>query len=480
MLEYLYFGGLTASILLALSDWRRGIYLCLVFDALRDPMRKMAEGKPVAITLAASALWLAVLLGASHRLGPRLLLVMRHMPSLRNATTLLLAAMLPAAMVSILNYEGGWKIASIGLFSYAVPLLGVVVGYHYLRRPDDLWPVMGFYCIFNSIVLIGALFEFLKWDVPALGGIDFVWLRHLPGRTVELICGFYRSPDLMGLHAANVAMFASMLSVRRDSRYKWLWIVLVMWGSFCLLLCGRRKMIGMLLVFGIVYVGLRLRSAGLKRVVPFAMVLLSALMMIHLLTREVVEAQEYADYAQTTITQGNQRLQVNVIGGVVGSVQQAGILGYGLGTATQGRYHAARRIYGESGQFIKAWQEDGISRVFAEMGVFGAILVLFAVVLGLKACRRALKMVPAHNRIAELQMGLAGIIAASAASFVISHQAFSGDPCSMLFVAFLLGVMLSGPIQVIREIMAYQQYEEFQQETGGRGFDPELQAAGRR
>src|SRR5436190_18833554 len=141
MLEYLYFGALATAFLWALYDWRQGIYLCLVFDTIRDPVRKLTEGKPIAITLAASALWLAVLLGASNRLGPRLLLVTRHLPSLRNSIALMLAAMIPAAAVSLVYYEGGWKVALIGLFSYAVPLLGVVVGYHFLRRPDDLWPV---------------------------------------------------------------------------------------------------------------------------------------------------------------------------------------------------------------------------------------------------------------------------------------------------------------------------------------------------
>jgi hypothetical protein len=120
---------------------------------------------------------------------------------------------------------------------------------------------------------------------------------------------------------------------------------------------------------------------------------------------------------------------------------------------------------GDSGR-VRAWQEDGISRVFAEMGVFGAILVTLALFFGLKTCRRALRSVPPDNRIADLQMGLAGIVAASAASFVISHQAFSGDPCSMLFVAFLLGVMLSAPLQVLRETIALRENEAFEQEAG--------------
>jgi hypothetical protein len=278
----------------------------------------------------------------------------------------------------------------------------------------------------------------------------------------------------MGLHAANVAMFATMLTIRREGRFKWLWIALVLWGSFCLLLSGRRKMIGMLLVFGIVYFGLRLRSVGLKRVMPFVFVLLSALLMIHLLTREVVGTQDYADYAQTIITQGNERLRDNVIGGVIGTVQQAGPLGYGLGTATQGRYHAAASIIGEHGQ-IRVWQEDGISRVFAEMGVIGAILILLAFFYGLKACRHVLKVVPPDSRIAEMQLGLAGVGAASAASFVISHQAFSGDPCSMLLVAFLVGVMLSGPIQVVRARIAARQYEPALEQVFVRRADSDQQ-----
>ena len=201
---------------------------------------------------------------ASLKLGPRLLIFTRQFPSLRNAIALMLAAMFPAAMVSLINYDNGWQIALIGIFSYAVPLMGVVVGYHYLRHVQTTLyrMLIGFYCILNGILLSGALFEFLNWKIDGLGGIDIVWLRHLPGRAVELICGFYRSPDLMGLHAANVAMFASMLTVRREGRFKWLWALLVMWGSFCLLLSGRRKMIGMLLVFGIVYCGLRLRAVG--------------------------------------------------------------------------------------------------------------------------------------------------------------------------------------------------------------------------
>jgi hypothetical protein len=92
-----------------------------------------------------------------------------------------------------------------------------------------------------------------------------------------------------------------------------------------------------------------------------------------------------------------------------------------------------------------------VSRIFAELGLFGAVLVLIVGARVFQACAQALKTIPPNNPIQEVQIGLASVIAASAASFIISHQAFSGDPCAILFVSLLLGVLLSGPAQLIRQ-----------------------------
>ncbi|HEY3964460.1 MAG TPA: hypothetical protein VGM05_07860 [Planctomycetaceae bacterium] len=450
MIEPIYYAILAAAFALAVVDWRLGLYLCLAFDVVRDPVRKLAEGHLVYITVSAATLWIAVFVGMLHALGQQVFSPVRMLPSFRNAINLLLLGLIPAAMVSVLSYSGGWKIAAVGFASYTLPIMGTIVGFHLPRRSDELWRLLRFYCLVNAIMLAGTIFEFLKYDWPVLGGINMVWVRQQTGHLVELISGFYRSPDVMGLHAANLTMFSTVLSMHPRTKYRWFWFAVIIWGTVCLFLSGRRKMIGMLLVFAAVYLGLRMKRTGFASVVPFFVIASSVGGAVFLVLREGKSTEEYATYAQTAFTEGSERFQENVIGGVVDSLQQSGMLGLGLGTATQGRY------YVEALQGAKTWQEDGISRIFAELGLIGALCAGLAVANLLRAAYLAWRMVPVLSHVHEIQIGLVAIIAASAASFIISHQAFSGDPCALLLVSLLFGVLLSGPIQVVLAMMAYE------------------------
>ena len=457
MVELLYYAAVAAAMTAALADWRRGLYLALFFEALRDPVRKIADGHSVLVTIAAGLVWATVFLGASRKLGPRLFLVLRQLPSLRNAITCLFVALAPAVLVSSISYSGGYRVAIVGFASYTLPLLGMAVGYHLPRRPEDVWRMLRFYCVVNAVVLSGTFFEFYKFDLPGLGSVPdangnvFRWLRYEPGYIVDLMCGFYRSPDVMGLHAANVSMFASLLSLRPQARFRWLWIGLAVFGGFCLMLSGRRKMIGMVVVYGAIYASLRLRQTGATRVVPIMVALVALVAVVFAVMSDSESTSDYAIYAQSTFTQGGSRIQDNVIVGVLDSLQQTGILGIGLGTATQGRYYA------EVDVTAKTWQEDGVSRIFAEMGLFGAVFSAAAVFYFLRGSYVAYKMVPPTSPVRELQIGMIGVVLATGASFVISHQAFSGDPCALLFVSLLFGIMLSGPTQVIRQMVAAEE-----------------------
>ena len=450
MIEPCYYAALVAAFAVAIANWRRGLYLCLVFDLVRDPVRKLTEDHLVYITVSAAALWLPIFVGSRASLGNQVFSPVRMLPSFRNAIYLLLLGLIPAAMVSVLSYSGGWKIAGIGFASYTLPIMGTVVGFHLSRRPDELWRLLRFYCLVNAIMLVGTIFEFLKYDWPVLGGINMVWVRQQTGHVVELISGFYRSPDVMGLHAANLTMFSTMIGLERRTRHKWLWFVLVLWGTVCVALSGRRKMIGMLLVFTAVYLTLRVKRNGFASVLPLVLLVSSVGGTVFLVMREGKDTQEYATYAETTITEGHGRFQDNVVAGVVASLQQSGMLGLGLGTVTQGRY------YVEEMKGVNTWQEDGISRIFAELGLIGALCAGLAVANLLRAAYLAWRMVPVLSHVHEIQIGLVAIIAASAASFIISHQAFSGDPCALLLVSLLFGVLLSGPIQVVHAMMAHE------------------------
>ena len=61
-MELLYYAVVMLVILIALGDWRSALYLCVLLDALRDPVRKLTEGQPVAITIAGASVWAVVAL----------------------------------------------------------------------------------------------------------------------------------------------------------------------------------------------------------------------------------------------------------------------------------------------------------------------------------------------------------------------------------------------------------------------------------
>jgi hypothetical protein len=255
----------------------------------------------------------------------------------------------------------------------------------------------------------------------------------------------------MGLHAANVSMFSGLLSLQPRIRFRWFWVALAVFGGFCLMLSGRRKMIGMIVVFTVIYATLRLRQSGATRVLPVLGAMIALVIMVFSVLANSEGGSDYVNYAGTTLSKGGDRFNEGVIGATLWTMQESGILGTGLGTVTQGRYYADADVT------MKTWQEDGVSRVFAEMGIFGAVFCLAAVVFFLKGCYIAYKMVPAYHRVRELQIGMIAAVLATGASFVVSHQAFSGDPCALLFVSLLAGIMLSGPIQVIREMVAAEE-----------------------
>lgn len=438
MLEVAYAIVVAIACLRALNDWRSGLLLCLLLDVLRDPVRKLSTGQPIWITLTAAALWLAVLLRAWSGEAPRMRELQRRYPSSAHAYRLLLLAICPAMIVSTVSYTGGWKLAGIGAASYLLPIAAVLAGYVYPRNVSDIVLLLAVYCLVNSVALTGTLLEFVKLDLPALGGIKMVWLRYKPGYTVELLCGFYRSPDVMGLHAAETMMFSSLLALRRPTRRRALWLALVIWSGMCLILCGRRKMIAMPFVLAAVFIWLKLRNSGAPSVIPTLVGVAGIAVCTALALQSADVDQEYLDYAQTTITDSGERFNKNVLGGAAESVKQAGLFGWGAGTATQGSYYVS-----QTGR--RAWQEDGVSRIVAEFGLIGALLLGVAMIKLLEMCRRSLQAIPPTFAYQQIQFCLVGILAANALSFVFSHQAYSGDPCSLLFVSLLLGILLSGP-----------------------------------
>jgi hypothetical protein len=428
--------------LIAITNWKAGLYAAVVLDILRDPVRKLLEGHHPWITVSVAVVWLGIFLGAVQQNRREVLAMLRIFPKLRSAANLLVVALIPGAMLSIISYPGGYQLALIGGASYLAPLLGFAIGFALAGDRQFLYRWITFYTIANSIAMLSVLAEYWQFDWPVLGGMDFEWIRHQPGVIIRLIAGIYRSPDIMGIHAAHVCMFSALLVLQPRGRHRWFWIVLAAWGVVCLLLGGRRKSIGMPVVFAATYylLGMWLKAADPRRLAQLATVGTLVLGLALMLAREADVSSEYGEYATTLFTEGAQRSNEMIVGSSVVTLRQSGILGSGLGTATQGRQHL--QDVSQSG----AWQEDGGSRLFKELGVPGILLAAVAALLFLHCFRTTLKVMPLHHPLQVLQIGITAVVLANLASFAISHQQYSGDPSTGMMVCMFVGFVLSCPL----------------------------------
>lgn len=426
--------------LVALTNWRHGIFLVIIVDALRDPIRKIAPEQPVWISQAIILDW-AVIIGMCLTTNNRVLRVVRRVfPRLRQGTIFFIAALVPGTFLSLLLYRNGWIMAGIGGLSYLGPLAGLFVGICFAERSHDVFRLMQLYVVMNSLVLAGSFAEHLGMDWPGLGGLlGFEWIRHMPGVLVRLISGFFRSPDIAGFHAAHVVIFSILLAVSRGKgkNIHPQWLGFGVWALAALFLTGRRKMFSIPVVFLIVWVltdYLR-KQRGSKNLLLFVGLVL---VLIggggFFLVEGESNLEDHQIYLATTIYEVAPSLYNHAFSGSITTINQSGILGSGIGYVTQGSQYAGV-------DRTKAWQEDGVSRLFKELGVIGVIFLVMAGSQFVMELLRAFRFQLMDSTRVLLQNGGIAIFVANLACFVVSHQHISGDVANgVLSLLFLGGV----------------------------------------
>lgn len=457
-MDWIFIGVTAVIALLSLGNWRAALYCSIVLDLARDPIRKLSAGQSSLITIIVGVVWLAALLGALVAEGRECRLMLRRYPTFRWSMISLFLGLLPGAFVSISHYDRGWMLAVIGIASYTAPYIGVTLGYLWPRRVEDVYRWMMVYVVLNSIFLVGVVFEAAEMNMPGLGGMKMTWIRNHGADMIKLICGYYRSPDVMGLHAAHVVIFAALLALRSRFKNGWFWLIICCWAMTCVLLSGRRKMIAIPIVFLVTYLNFVTFSSGRKRVAVslavFASVVIGGLQFV-IETQDI--SDEYSRFATSIATEGFERTSGSFERILVDTIDQSGWLGDGLGTVTQGRQYLGVVTN------TRDWQEDGLGRLFKELGIIGVLMVLAAGILLLSAVYGSIKAIPPRHPVHQLQFGIYSTVAANFASFVVSHQAYSGDPLAVLTVGFCIGIGLGLPRPVwnaIRQKASARQFEE--------------------
>jgi hypothetical protein len=244
----------------------------------------------------------------------------------------------------------------------------------------------------------------------------------------------------MGWHAAATCLLALVMAVGRLGWARLFWIGVAGWGGVSVMICGRRKAFMMLPVFALALLWLNFR--GTARAGQVLGILLVALMAGSVFYEQTASSEDIEGYYfEQTKEDFKERVLHYVVGSVVGTFDQQGFWGAGLGTASTGARYSQTTTE-TSGERPRMWQEGGLDRILGELGLIG---FLFASGFGIVLITTLLFVSRAHSEPQfKVFVALGAFVVANAANFILSHQVF-GDPFISTFFAFLIGVVLSIP-----------------------------------
>lgn len=430
----LYLALLAAASAYALIDWRRGWLLVALCGVLQDPVRKLTSGTPVYVSFAVVALYGAILFGARYELSRHLGDFSRRFANIFTACFAFFVLLVIAGMNGLVTYGfDKWKVPLVSLFTYCVPLIAAILGYAWLQREEMMYRWFRFYAALTSVALIGTLLEWMRVPSRILGLVAFEgdYIRHLPGIQIRLLSGIYRGPDIMSWHAAMLTSIAMAMALRTGrGRHLVIWGSIAGWGFFNCIIAGRRKAIYFVVVFALAFLWRYFGRVRNTQVVA----LIGVLLVLGGVVRQIARGQETSIYARAAATTQSE-ITARLEGGALETLKQFGLMGAGLGTATQGVYH----LLGEN---AIGWQEGGLGKLAIEVGLPGILAILVIGWMTLRVLLRLTRVPDVRGSSQFLRAMLFGLAAANISSFLASAQAFT-DAVLGLTAGFLVGCLFA-------------------------------------
>jgi hypothetical protein len=436
---------LAAAVLLALYDWRRGLYGLIVIGFLQDPLRKLIPGQSVVYTVMVVAAFLGVALGAIRagemaRFGE----LFRWFPRLRAPFAIFTFIVLAQSFVTLFR-TGNWILAGLGVLSYLGPVAAIVVGQRAFASVEATLRWHRFYAL-ATLAVAGTVFaQFAGYRPAVLRSIGLETVYGIGGR-IEMMCGAMRSSEIaawhLGVGASLMLAFAVGARARRARVFTIASILLLLVAVF---LAGRRKMLAEFVLYvlclGVFLLGIRGGASRLLRYLPYAGMVALVGGSLLIASGRLDTVTPYLNRGWSVVGESGSRLEGMTTGMFGYIIAENGILGSGAGTGAQGSQY-----YGGGTQIVGGAAEGGAGKLLAELGVPGAIAAIWlALSLGI-VLRRIIHLGRSvRPEAARLFFGLAALFPANAAVFLTAHQVF-GDP----FVVLLLGLMVGATLALPR------------------------------
>lgn len=445
--------------LVCLNDWRRGIYMVVLAGFLQDPIRKMTPGEPVMLSLIAPALFGVCFISAMlteeelnfeelNRFNPVL-----YLPAC------LFIGWVCISMTITLATTQSLMLAGIGAMAYLAPIPGLMLGYRFARRPDDLLNLLAFYIVVAAVFSCSIYFEMAGYSSSLLRSVGegFVFYPESGGITV-LHCGLFRSPEVAGWHAASAICFLVVIGLSRKPGAKFMIFALLAAGTIlpALVLTGRRKFLVEIVTFlSMSGAMLTYFQASMKRLSSVFVVaaVLAASFFFYITSSELPgEWAVYLQRSSTTQADSKDRFMLMTVGMFKYVIGQNGFFGSGAGTGSQGAQH-----FGGGAILVGAAAEGGLGKVLAELGIPGIIFLLWMCGALLAYIWAVGRRVRGDENVAPLAYTLMAFLGANAVVFTTAHQIF-GDIFILTILGLLLGVLLRCPFFVERKMEVVAAY----------------------
>lgn len=452
---------LAIAVLIALIDWRLGLFAAVVIAILQDAFRKIAPGQPVYFVVLVGMVFAATYISAFSRgvpLAPAAIVGWRR--RVGSAFTVVLA-ILAVQFVQGLLRTGSAVVPAIGLVSYLAPIPAVVVGYQFAVRqgPDRVRHFIAFYLICAVAGLATVFVQYSGVDWPILGDVGgqlLIYDKYL-GLVVPPMAGVFRTSEVAAWHCATCACFLLLLATYRKLP---LWKACVAMAVVILVLAagsltGRRKLFVEVAVFCAAYAFLlilfRRRAVRLLLGVGgMGLILLGAVTFG--LVPDISDTNDESNYriyaSRTSSVFGDVQDRFSEMGldQLSSAYQWSGVWGGGLGIGSQGAQY-----FGADDDNSRGAAEGGLGKIVLEIGVIGLaamgwlVVALTRLVWG--GMRTTSELSPDLGR---LSFGLVAFLIANAAAFSVATQVYA-DLFILLMLGTCLGFLLAMPVLAARE-----------------------------
>lgn len=425
---------LGAACAYALIDWRRAWLMVIVCGVLQDPVRKLTAGSPVYISFLVVLLYAMLLFGARNEMRVHAIEFTRRFQTISTGLVAFVFLLIIAAINGAVTYGlDKWEAPFISFVTYIIPVIAALLGYTWFQREEMMIRFFKLYAALTSVALIGTVLEYMRVQSRLLGLVSFTgdYIRHLPGIQIRMLSGIYRSPDVMAWHAGMLTAIGVGMVIRVGLRRQMiLWSIVATWGFTNCLIAGRRKAIYFVIVFCAAFLWRYARRVQMAQVLA-ALGLLAALGVVVSRLSSDEGTSVYTRSAIASQAELGQRFE----GGMVQTFREVGLMGAGLGTATQGVHHLL-------GSNSIGWQEGGLGKVAMEVGLPGLIALLILMILVGRMLLILTSLPDVRGSSQFMRVMLFALVMANMAGFVASAQAYT-DAVLALTAGFLVGSLFA-------------------------------------